>query len=120
MSFYDGMTHDDSFLREKAREAIKAGTLPARSPDQVWGGPGTGARCAICGDSTTHAEVELEIEFADDGYPGGRSRYVHLRCFSIFELERQNIPGGALSPRTRRGAGRKDPLNGGRGRHDGE
>jgi hypothetical protein len=111
------MTHDDSFLREKAREAIKAGTLPARSPDQVWGGPGTGARCAICGDSTTHAEVELEIEFADDGYPAVSSHFVHLRCFSIFELEHQKISGGALSARSRRGA---NPINGGRGRHDGE
>ena len=90
------MTHDDDrFLRGKAREAIEARTLPNRPPDQVWGGPGTGARCAICGASTTHAEVELEIEFADDGYPGPSSHFVHLRCFSLFELERQN----AAAPR---------------------
>jgi hypothetical protein len=113
------MTHDDDFLRGKAREAIEARTLPNLAPDQVWGGPGTGARCAICGVSTTHADIELEIEFADDGYAGPSSHFVHLRCFSVFELERQKLAGGALSARTAGGANGSDPINDGRARHDG-
>lgn len=111
--------NDESFLREKARQAIETGKLPDRSPDQVWGGPGTGARCAICGGATTHAEVELEIEFAGDGYPGPSSHYVHLRCFSIFELERQNVASGALPARTPRRASGSDPINGEERRHNG-
>jgi hypothetical protein len=87
---------EDNHLREKARAIIRDGGLPNRSPNQVWGGPGTGARCAICGSLTTHDEVELEVEFSE-GSPG--SYYFHLRCFSMLELERQSLSSrAAVSP----------------------
>ena len=92
---------DDHHLRETAREVIRAGKLPYRAPNHVWGGPGTGAKCAICGASTMHAEVELELEFTyKDGRPGRDSYFVHQRCYSILERERQNVPPGAVSART--------------------
>ena len=87
---------DDSFLRKKAREVIQAGNLPNRPPDHVWGGPGTGAECAICGASMKHGEVELEIEFSRD-CPDSGSYLVHLRCFSILDLERQSLSKATLS-----------------------
>ena len=33
---------DEQILREKAREAVRSGKLPARRPDRTWGGPGLG------------------------------------------------------------------------------
>ncbi len=37
---------DESVLRARAREAMKAGNLPGHRPDRMWGGPGTTARSA--------------------------------------------------------------------------
>jgi hypothetical protein len=92
------MGKDDRFLHEKAREALRTGKFPHRAPDQVWGGPGTGAECAVCGGATRHAEVELEIEFSC-AQPGGSASYlVHLRCYSILELERQAARSPAAKP----------------------
>ena len=88
----------ESTLREKAREAIRAGRLPDRPPDRTWGGPGLGADCAICRAPVNHDEVEIEIEFdqGDDGCPG-KSR-LHVRCFAAWEFEldqMQSMPNPA-------------------------
>jgi hypothetical protein len=91
---------DDRYLRETAHEVIRAGKLPDRAPDRVWGGPGTGAKCSVCGASTTHAEVELELEFTYDDRPGRDSYLVHQRCYSMLKLEHQNVAPGAVSART--------------------
>jgi hypothetical protein len=78
-------------LREKAREVLRAGKLPDRAPDSLWGGPGTGAKCVVCGASTTQSEVEIEIEFTHDDNPLGSDNYhVHQRCYSMLELELQS------------------------------
>jgi hypothetical protein len=58
---------DETVLRAKARAVVQAGELPARGPDRVWGGPGVGAPCEVCGLAITKHETELEIEFAHDG-----------------------------------------------------
>lgn len=92
--------NDDHYLRETAREVVRAGKLPGRAPDRVWGGPGTGAQCAICGVPTTPAEVELELEFNYDDRPGHHSYLVHQRCYSVLKLEHQNLVPGAVSART--------------------
>jgi hypothetical protein len=39
----------ESTLRKIAREAIQAGRLPSSLPKRMWGGPGVGACCTICG-----------------------------------------------------------------------
>ena len=54
---------DDSILREKAREAIQNGKLPARSPDRIMGGPGCGGACALCGETVQRSRMELEAEY---------------------------------------------------------
>jgi len=90
---------DDSVLRAKAREAIEAGTLPNRRPERMWGGPGVGARCTICGEPVKHDELELEMEFSADPGAGPSKHHVHVRCFSALEFEMRNcqLAGGNLT-----------------------
>lgn len=85
------MEHE-STLPEKAREAIRKGKLPSRRPDRMWGGPGVGNDCAICGVPVKPCEVEFEIEFARNGDDTGPHSYsVHIRCYAAWELERENL-----------------------------
>jgi hypothetical protein len=80
---------DDNVLRERVRDAIQAGNLPNRAPDRLWGGPGTGARCAVCGEST----IEGEVEFVYDNLVDRKSYYAHPRCLHVFETEVQKLAG---------------------------
>jgi hypothetical protein len=81
---------DECTPREKAREVIQAGKLPNRRPDRMWGGPGVGADCTICGAPVKRDEVEFEIEFAGSGQGSGLHTYhVHVRCFAAWEFERR-------------------------------
>jgi hypothetical protein len=82
-----------SLLHTKAREAMRAGNLPLRSPDRLWGGPATGDRCAVCGDSTTPGEIALEIEFTRASEAGRTSYHVHPRCFAIYNRELERFRG---------------------------
>ena len=84
-----------SHLHSKAREAIRAGHLPLRSPDKLWGGPSTGERCAVCGDSTAPGEMALEIEFSPRSKKRRTRYHVHPLCFSIFNRELERFPGRA-------------------------
>jgi len=59
----------------------------------MWGGPGVGADCAVCGLPVTREQLEFEIEFARNGdNPGLDQFHVHLRCFAAWELERNKPP----------------------------
>jgi hypothetical protein len=85
---------DEAILREKAREAVRTGKLPARRPDRTWGGPGIGASCTICEKPVTRDEMEFEIEFEHDGIKPGLDKFhVHIRCFAVWELERNTAQG---------------------------
>jgi hypothetical protein len=82
---------DEDVLRQKARAAVRAGKLPARTPDRVWGGPGVDAPCPVCDLPVTKAEMEFEIQFARDGHGGGGDLdkfHLHRRCFAAWEFER--------------------------------
>ena len=83
---------DDSHLRERIREAIKAGELPDRSPDQVLGGAATGSRCALCGQSIQGGS-EMELVFEENGQPGRRSYAAHPHCFWMFGRELGTVHG---------------------------
>lgn len=78
---------NEKILRQKAREAIRAGKLPERRPDRTWGGPGVGAHCQICNIPVARDEVELEIEFARGESPVLEKYHVHVRCFRAWEVE---------------------------------
>lgn len=81
---------DEAALRAKAREVIHAGKLPNRRPDRTWGGPGVGARCAVCAEPVTRTQLEFEIQFATDGAEPGLDKFhVHIRCFAAWEFERR-------------------------------
>lgn len=85
---------DEASLAAKAREAIRSGALPARPANRTFGGPGSGATCAVCGEPVTRNQMELEIEFNRHGTAPGLDRYhLHPKCFSAWELERKK--GGA-------------------------
>ena len=53
----------EPLLTERIRQAIDSGKLPARKPDRVLGGPGTGNLCAVCGAMLTLTQMEIEVEF---------------------------------------------------------
>jgi hypothetical protein len=77
---------DVSVLYEKAAAAILSGKLPSRRPDWTWGGPGTGAPCAVC--ELPVAKSELEHEFEMQGTGGVENAtltlHVHIRCFGVW------------------------------------
>ena len=82
---------DEADLRDKAREAMRQGKLPARPPDRLWVGRGAGAPCAVCGLPVAMNEMEFEIEFqfASGGTPGLDIFHLHRTCFAAWEFERQ-------------------------------
>jgi hypothetical protein len=80
---------DEAILREKARAVIQSGKLPSRRPDCTWGGPGVGALCRVCDLPVRRDELEFEIQFEHEGdNPGPDKFHVHVRCFAVWELER--------------------------------
>ena len=84
-----GQMPDEALLRERAREVVQNGKLPRRQPDRTWGGPGVGALCSVCERPVTKDEMEFEIQFAHDGEASGLDKFhVHVRCFAVWELER--------------------------------
>jgi hypothetical protein len=83
---------NDGTLRERAREAIRSGKLPAAKPLRMWGGPGIGAACSVCGETVHRGQMELEIEYAQNGAtPGAHSYHLHVRCYGAWECERLNL-----------------------------
>jgi hypothetical protein len=103
--------NDENLLRQQARRMIRAGKLPSRGPDAMWGGPGDNASCGVCGAPVTPAEVEMEIEFArQDG--GADTYHLHGRCMAAWELERHDLEPNRAAPAANghaRGAGSDTP-----------
>jgi hypothetical protein len=75
--------NDETLLRRIARESIAKGMLPSHAPEQTWGGPGTGVRCALCIAPVDKDELEFEVEFDRERY------HLHLACFSAWDAERK-------------------------------
>jgi hypothetical protein len=87
---------DSVTIRDKVLAAVHDGTLPDCSPQRTWGGQGSGASCAICGELISRDEVEFELEFArgsgGSGPGSGPDNYrVHFGCFSLWETERRKL-----------------------------
>lgn len=74
---------DDTGLRTRARALLLGGKLPRTRPECTWGGPGEGARCAVCEAPVRREELEVEVEFA--GHAGDLRRF-HVPCFAAWEL----------------------------------
>jgi hypothetical protein len=83
---------DEPLLREKAREAIRSGRLPSTRASRIFGGPGSGAPCAVCREPIPRTDTEYELEFNRHGTKPGFDRYyLHYRCFAAWELERAKV-----------------------------
>ena len=81
---------DERILREKAQSVIQAGVLPTRRPDRVWGGPGVGADCTICGVPVRPDENEFEIEYVRGENGTEPALYhLHIDCFAAWEFQDQ-------------------------------
>ena len=76
---------DEERLRKLAREAIAAGMLPSLRASRLWGGPGIGAGCAVCGQPVGREELGFELELG----AGSGERHFHVRCFAAWDVECQ-------------------------------
>jgi hypothetical protein len=84
---------------------MKAGNLPDRHPERMWGGPGIGAPCAVCGKIIGTEELEFELQFTSDDEPGVATFHVHATCFTDWELERRSRGSDGEALRERGNAG---------------
>ena len=86
---------DEPILREKAREAILSGRLPAAKPSRTFYGHSAGATCAVCGYPVRRGEMDYELEFRASPLPDARAEvrrcHLHERCFAAWEFERAQV-----------------------------
>jgi hypothetical protein len=52
----------------------------------MFGGPGSGQRCAVCRKPLPREEVEIELEF--NQRDGLDQYHFHHRCYAAWEFER--------------------------------
>ncbi len=91
----------DDALYGKVMELIRAGRLPDRLPERVWGGAGLdGIQCAVCDATMGHTDVVLEVEVA--GAEGMTYPQFHVACFSVLERALRDLEA-APAPRGRFG-----------------
>jgi hypothetical protein len=64
------------------------GRLPHQAPERMWGGSGSGAACAVCGEQISPDQMEYELEYRRAGNYGRASFHVHVRCCPAWGLER--------------------------------
>jgi hypothetical protein len=77
---------NENALTQRAREAIKGGKLPHRAADRMWGGPGSGAPCALCGEPVGREVTGFELEFELQGQPPAKANYpLHFQCHGAWE-----------------------------------
>ena len=81
----------DGETREGHPRALGNGGLPARRPDSIWGGPGAGACCTLCGACLSDDEMELEVEFSREDGLGADKYHVHVSCFAVWEAELRKV-----------------------------
>ena len=71
-------------LRQRIRQRLATGELPADHPQNTWvGRGGTGQTCAICDAVISGDAIEVEALSADD-----KVRHYHRECFVILHEER--------------------------------
>lgn len=79
---------DEQDLRRMARAAMRAGILPSRRPERVWGGMGSGSTCAVCARSIDAIEPEFELDCEpQNGIQRDGVLRVHARCFVVWDEE---------------------------------
>lgn len=74
---------DDALVRERVRELLASGRLPADDPVKLWAGPSMGKPCSACGERI-QTPTEYELDFAPT-----RTLLLHPRCYAIWNEERR-------------------------------
>jgi hypothetical protein len=92
------MPDETILLRAKAREAIRSGKLPSRHSDRMFGTPGSGRSCVVCGKPLTRDEMEVELWFTrhDYGAPEVDQYHLHHQCYTAWEFARTNGEGTSI------------------------
>ena len=85
-------------LRDRARQLIQAGRLPARRPDRMWASPSSGAVCAVCRAPLQLGKFEYELRFAprDGASQRAHPYHLHVRCFAAWYEERRDLERATL------------------------
>jgi hypothetical protein len=82
---------DESLLRERARERLRAGTLPSHATGRaIFGHRGSGAACGVCDVPITRDETEGAIEVSHEA-SGTQIYHFHARCYEAWAVERTNL-----------------------------
>ena len=93
---------DDSRPQTEAQTRLRNGQLPQRRADRIWGGPGDSVPCSVCSTSIRPDQMGIDAEFDTDN--GVQAYSFHVRCFAIWELERDHFVGAGTyvsqSPRS--------------------
>ena len=76
-------------VRDNARDALRAATLPTRPADRMWGGRGEGDECSICRSPVTSDQLEFELEYLSAD--GIAKHHVHVHCFTAWERDRDDV-----------------------------
>ena len=90
------MSNDD-ILRQRVRQLVHAGKLPARRPDRVWGGLSfEETQCTLCGVRARADELLLEVEVKNGDGDGSTYPRLHPGCFSVLVNELQRLDAAPL------------------------
>jgi hypothetical protein len=76
-----------SLLPTLARERIRVGDLPGRSPLHTFAGRGTGSTCALCEVQIMSSEIEIELDFQLPDVRGRTTIQMHWQCSEVWEQE---------------------------------
>ena len=71
----------DGALRARIGRLIDAGRLPLQAARRIFGGYGSGIRCAACEEPITSDQVEYELEHG----PASMLN-MHLTCYSLWQV----------------------------------
>jgi hypothetical protein len=71
-------------IRQRIRDKLDGGALPADRPERMYVGFGRDHSCAACDKPIGASEVEFEIAY----YSGERTYRFHLRCAGAWETAR--------------------------------
>jgi len=77
----------DSQRRDLAKCAIDEGRVPARLPDDTFGGRGTGRPCAVCRLPISAEEADLLVHVPRVGRAKAVVFHVHGSCAAAWRIE---------------------------------
>ena len=77
---------EESAIRARVRAMVQTGEIPCDEPAEMWGGSGTGHRCAACGLAIPATDKELEVELAS-----GQMIRLHPTYYVVWMDECQSL-----------------------------